>query len=137
MEDIVEYIKKCITPSGKLTLKDEFFFEFNKGALTKKYKSMWFKNIFVEKVLEWIWYDVPFMYSVRKFKYKKDLIDGVFVNKTGHVFYMTWSDQKVDITNDDIVSIQPPDMLALYLLMDKMDYIVDLTIKYIKYRWGL
>ena len=60
-----------------------------------------------------------------------------FVNKTGHVFYMTWSDQKVDITNDDIVSIQPPDMLALYLLMDKMDYIVDLTIKYIKHRWGL
>lgn len=89
IKDIEDYVNLCCAPHMRIPDKKTIVFDNFIDVFESLYKTVWFRNIFIEYLIEqWI-IKQPFMiYSPRKWTPTEEMIcEWVYKNHNWHIYY--------------------------------------------------
>lgn len=138
--DIKKYVTLSLSPKIRFEWKSADVFDTFINVFEKIYLENWFRNVFIEKLIEEWHIAKPMMiYSPRKAKWTTTnglVCPWVYRNTSGHIYYdpdqldeeQFWVLNKRDFE----IKIKLPDTIALLYLSDLSDTIFERNKLYLK-----
>lgn len=134
LKEIEKYVSICCAPHIRIPKKSTVIFDWYKSTLTSMYKTVWFRNMFIEYLIkEWIIKTPMMIYSPRKDKTTQTnsiICEWVYRNINWHIYY----DPSIINDSDQIrafnswefeIYIKLPDVIALAYVTWQLENIIN------------